>query len=86
MTTQTAPKPSRKKAKAEPDETPEQPKRSLTQEEVQIAESRESLKHPLAPGQKFFEAADGYIVVGEEDKPHVLDRRQGKRGWINPKR
>lgn len=53
-----------------------------------IAESRKALDHPLAPGQKFFEAPDGEIIVGEADKSAVWSRRMndGKGGWINPRR
>lgn len=52
-----------------------------------IIESREALKHPAPPGQKFFEAPDGYIVVAEQDRDHVPERRPGKAwGLLNPRR
>lgn len=53
-----------------------------------IAESREALKHPLAPGMKFFEAPDGYIIVGEANRDHVPYRygNNGKGMSINPRR
>jgi hypothetical protein len=44
-----------------------------------IAESREALKHDLSPGQAFFEAPDGFIIVGDADRDHVL-YRQGNNG------
>lgn len=53
-----------------------------------IAESRKALEHPLSPGQQFFEAPDGEILIGEADKTHLWSRRAngGKGGWINPRR
>ena len=53
-----------------------------------IAESRKALTVPLSPGQKFFEAPDGEIIVGEADKTSVWSRRMngGKGGWVNPRR
>jgi hypothetical protein len=51
-----------------------------------IAESRKALEQPLPPGMAFFEAPDGYIVVAESNRPHVLDRRHGKSSLINPRR
>ncbi len=43
---------------------------------------------PLQPGQKYFEAPDGTIVIGEEDKQQLWYRKLngGNGGWINPKR
>lgn len=43
---------------------------------------------PLQPGQKYFEAPDGTIIIGESDKQQVWYRKlnNGKGGWINPKR
>jgi hypothetical protein len=53
-----------------------------------IAESREALKHPPEPGQAFFEAPDGYVIVGEADRAHVWYRygNGGQGMWINPRR
>jgi hypothetical protein len=44
-----------------------------------VAESRKALLQPLGAGQAFFEAPDGYIVVGEADRPHAI-YRQGNNG------
>jgi len=43
---------------------------------------------PLRAGQKYFEAPDGEIVIGEEDKSQLWHRKMngGRGGWINPKR
>ena len=43
---------------------------------------------PLGPGQKYFEAPDGTILIGEADMPHLWYRagNGGKGEWINPKR
>jgi hypothetical protein len=51
---------------------------------IQIKEKVE----PLQPGQKYFEAPDGTIIVGEADKSEIWYRKlnDGKGGWINPKR
>lgn len=51
----------------------------------EIEKSREVLKHPLAPGQAFFEAPDGFVVVGEESKDRAFYRagNNGKGLWIN---
>ena len=53
-----------------------------------ITESREALKHPLAPGQEFFEAPDGYIIVAETGRDTVWYRggNDGKGQWINKRR
>ena len=53
-----------------------------------IAESRKSLLNPLGPGQAYFEAPDGFIIVAEADRPHVLYRQGngGKGLMINPRR
>lgn len=43
---------------------------------------------PLAPGQAYFEAPDGTIIIGEDSKNEVWCRalNNGKGGWINKKR
>ena len=43
---------------------------------------------PLGPGQKYFEAPDGTILIGEADMPHLWYRagNDGKGMFINPKR
>jgi hypothetical protein len=43
---------------------------------------------PLGPGQKYFEAPDGTILIGEADMPHLRYRagNGGKGMFINPKR
>lgn len=42
----------------------------------------------LGPGQKYFEAPTGEILIGEEDATHMWWRggNGGKGMWINPKR
>lgn len=60
----------------------------LTPEQADIANSRESLKHPLAEGQGFFESPEGYIVVAQSDRDRVWCQKAagGKGMYINPKR
>ena len=43
---------------------------------------------PLGPGQKYFEAPDGTILIGEADMPRLWYRagNEGKGMYINPKR
>lgn len=43
---------------------------------------------PLGPGQKYFEAPSGEILIGEEDAAHIWWRagNGGKGMFINPKR
>lgn len=43
---------------------------------------------PLQPGQKYFEAPDGTIIIGEADKQQIWYRggNDGKGAYINPKR
>ena len=59
-----------------------------TAHERAIEESRKVLEHPLSPGQRFFEAPDGYIIVGEADAQKILYRagNDGKGMYINPMR
>lgn len=54
----------------------------------QIVESRKALSHPLPPGMAFFEAPDGYILMGEDTKDHILLRGydNGKGLLINKRR
>jgi hypothetical protein len=42
----------------------------------------------LQPGQKYFEAPDGTLVIGEESQGQLWHRKMnnGKGGWINPRR
>lgn len=63
------------------------PAKPETEDEKRIRESREALKHPLAPNQKFFEAPDGFVVAGESDRDHMPERRPNKP-WknLNPRR
>ena len=53
-----------------------------------IAESRKALDTPLEPGQAFFEAGDGFIMVGEADRPHLWYKagNNGDGCHINKKR
>lgn len=43
---------------------------------------------PLSEGQKYFEAPNGEIVIGDADREHVLwyDKSTGERVLINPRR
>jgi hypothetical protein len=43
---------------------------------------------PLQPGQKYFEAPDGDIIIGEDTKSQIWHRKLngGRGGWVNPKR
>lgn len=43
---------------------------------------------PLGPGQQYFEAPDGTVLIGEDTNPHMWYRagNNGKGMWINPKR
>lgn len=63
-------------------------KAQLTPEQRDILNSRESLKHPLADGQGFFESPEGYIIVAQADRDRVWCQKSngGKGLWINPKR
>lgn len=60
----------------------------LTAEQKDIANSRESLNHPLDAGQAFFESPSGYIIVAQADRDRVWCQKEnkGKGMWINPKR
>ena len=59
-------------------------KREETAKAVQVKPKLE----PLGPGQKYFEAPDGTILIGEADMPHLWYRagNEGKGMFINPKR
>lgn len=58
--------------------------REKTAQTVQVKPKLE----PLGPGQKYFEAPDGTILIGEADMPHLWYRagNGGKGEWINPRR
>ncbi len=61
--------------------------KAVSPERARIAESRKALEHPLPHGQKFFEAPDGFIIVAEAERPHVIYRPlNGKEMQINPRR
>lgn len=85
-----------KKAEAAPQDAPAgesqeeaepAPAARLTPEQKRIAESREALKHPCPAGQQFFEAPDGFIIMGEAKHHHVTYRMgNGKTMLINPRR
>ena len=53
-----------------------------------VAESRKQLLIPLQPGQAYFEAPDGFIIIGEADRPWALYRQgnDGKGMRINQRR
>lgn len=59
-------------------------KREETAKAVQVKPKLE----PLGPGQKYFEAPDGTVLIGEDNNPHMWYRagNDGKGMWINPKR
>lgn len=69
--------------------TIEQMKRE--QPRMEAARSKPPVKQvldALGPGQKYFEAPDGTVLIGEEDKQQLWYRNgnNGKGCWINPKR
>ena len=70
------------------EERKETPQTVLTEDQKRIADSRKALEHPLDPGQKFFEAPDGTIMVGESDNNHMWWRagNGGQGMFINPRR
>lgn len=43
---------------------------------------------PLAPGQAYFEAPDGTVIIGDDTKNEIWCRtlNEGKGGWINKRR
>jgi hypothetical protein len=49
---------------------------------------KEGILEPLQPGQKYFEAPDGTVIIGEADKQQIWYRagNGGKGFFINPKR
>lgn len=65
-------------------------------EEVREEEGKETAQavhvkpklEPLGPGQRYFEAPTGEILIGEDTNPHMWFRQGngGKGLWINPKR
>lgn len=59
-------------------------KREETTKAVQV----KPVLDALGPGQKYFEAPDGTILIGEEDATHMWWRagNGGKGMYINPKR
>ena len=78
------------KLKERPDFNPNDFKESNKQvtHAERIADSRKALKQPLPAGSKFFEAPDGYIIVGDAKRDYVHYRygNDGKGMLINPKR
>lgn len=64
------------------------PSKPISAEQARINESRKALEHPLAPGTKFFESPEGYIIVGDASKDQVWCRHanNGKGMNINPRR
>ena len=54
----------------------------------QVEESRKSLNQTLDPGQAFFEAPDGFIMVGESTADRMFYRagNGGQGYWINKRR
>lgn len=68
------------------DRVHEQPNRQTAAE--RIAESRKALTEPLGPDQAFFEAPDGFIMVGDKDRRSLLYRagNGGKGMLINQRR
>lgn len=60
----------------------------LTKSEPPMPVQEKPKLEPLGPGQKYFEAADGEILIGEADKSQLWYRKgNGGNGcWINPRR
>lgn len=56
--------------------------------ETKKAEEKKPVLDVLQPGQKYFEAPDGEIIIGEESKSQIWHRKlnNGRGGWVNPKR
>ena len=59
-------------------------KREETAKAVQV----KPVLDALGPGQKYFEAPSGEVLIGEADATHMWWRagNSGKGMWINPKR
>jgi hypothetical protein len=59
-------------------------KREETAKAVQVKPALQA----LGPGQKYFEAPTGEILIGEADATHMWWRagNGGKGQWINPRR
>lgn len=57
-------------------------------EEITKAVQVKAELDPLGPGQKYFEAPTGEVLIGEESATHMWWRagNGGKGMWINPKR
>lgn len=51
---------------------------------VVVEEKAKQKLDPLAPGQKYFEAPDGAILIGDANKDKLFYRKLGI--YINPKR
>ena len=79
---------SRKEKEAEVNDVKTDATPELTPEHQRIAESRKALEYPLDAGQQFFEAPDGFIIVAEADRQHVMYRQGngGKGMMINQRR
>lgn len=62
--------------------------RVLTPHQQLVEDSRKALSQPLSPGQRFFEAPDGMIMIGEDHVGQMWYRlgNNGKGVWINPRR
>lgn len=54
----------------------------------EVVETPNPVVEKLPVGQKYFEAPDGTLIVGDADKQQVWYRKlnNGQGGWINPKR
>lgn len=74
--------------KAEPESKSVEMAKELSAELTPIQVSRKSLEQVLAEGQAFFEAPDGYIVVGDSTADRVFYRagNNGRGIWINRRR
>ncbi len=55
---------------------------------VETPSAEKAVLPMLPPGQKYFEAPDGEILVGEASADRLWYRKMhnGQGGWINPKR
>ena len=59
----------------------------VSEHQARINESRKVLAVPPSPGQKYFEAPDGMVLVGESTKDHMNYRLpSGEVQKINPYR
>jgi len=82
--------PRKDQANEQPQTTEEQAQEAVLKEDPAPVKAtpQKPVLEPLHPGQKYFEAPDGTIIIGESDRDRVWYRQGngGKGCWINPKR